>query len=324
MIIEDAQAGVEAGRAGAFGCVIGVDRGNHGAALRRAGADFVVDDISMLTISGSIATRQQREPPNALVHFEDIGRMAKARHTALFFDYDGTLTPIVARPDLAVMSEEMRNALRDSSLFCTVSIISGRARHDVQALVGLDNLYYAGSHGFDVSGPEGQRLHHKPGSEFIPDLTQAEHELRIELSGIDGALVEGKTYAVAAHYRLVAPKDRARFHSQFSRVAARHPELRVTRGKMVMELRPGVDWDKGKVVQWLLESLNLGTDDVLPFYFGDDRTDEDAFEVLKDIGIGIFVGEPGHHTAAQYLLRDPAEVLEFIERLTDRLRVASA
>lgn len=316
VVIEDATAGVQAGRAGGFGCVIGVDRGKQEDALYAAGADIVVADLSALATTRKHRTVTDTAPPNALARFDDVATMVTRRRPVLFFDYDGTLTPIVARPELATLSDEMRARLRELSQICPVAIISGRARRDVEDLVGLANLYYAGAHGFDISGPDGAQIHHREGARYVPILAAAERELREITSNIDGTLIEGKTYAVACHYRQVAPRDVATFGQRVESVAARYPELRLTAGKKVFELRPAIDWDKGKAVLWLLDALGLNGDDVTPLYLGDDLTDEDAFDALADRGIGILVSETTRPTAAQYLLRGPEEVEKFLERLT--------
>jgi hypothetical protein len=99
---------------------------------------------------------------------------------------------------------------------------------------------------------------------------------------------------------------------------AEQPELRVTRGRKVLELRPEVEWDKGHALAHLLGALGLdGADDVLPIYIGDDRTDEDAFRLLskRQQGFGILVSSRAKPTDAKYTLRDPAEVMVFLQRL---------
>jgi trehalose 6-phosphate phosphatase len=105
-------------------------------------------------------------------------------------------------------------------------------------------------------------------------------------------------------------------------VLAEHPdELKVTPGKMVYEIQPKIDWDKGKAVLYLLETLDLGGEDVVPIYVGDDITDEDAFEALKGRGISIFVGRAddpevaGRTTAADYALHTVEEVERFLDVL---------
>jgi alpha,alpha-trehalase len=117
------------------------------------------------------------------------------------------------------------------------------------------------------------------------------------------------------HYRQVADDQVAEVEAIVDRALAAVPELSKTRGKKVFELRPRFDWDKGKAVLWLLDALGQGRADVLPFYVGDDLTDEDAFRALSGRGITIFVGQP-ERTAAHYVLGDTAEVGAFLSKLT--------
>ena len=108
-----------------------------------------------------------------------------------------------------------------------------------------------------------------------------------------GALVESKASSVAVHYRLVDEADRPRIKAIVDELLTRHAgDLKVTPGKMVYELQPNLDWDKGKAVMHLLAALGLDGDDVVPLYVGDDITDEDAFATLAGRGIGILVADP--------------------------------
>jgi alpha,alpha-trehalase len=92
----------------------------------------------------------------------------------------------------------------------------------------------------------------------------------------------------------------------------------VSAGKKVFELRPDVAWDKGVALLWLLGQMVLDWPGAVPFYLGDDTTDEDAFRAIRDRGIGIVVGAPDRSTAARYSLADPGEVRVFLERLSGR------
>lgn len=261
------------------------------------------------------------ELPSALESWEEItGRLAD-RRPAVFLDYDGTLTPIVSQPEDALLSDEMRSVLRELAGLCTVAIVSGRDREDVEPKVGLDGLVYAGSHGFDIKGPDGLRLEYEGGRAALPDLEQAEGELEARLAAVPGARVERKRFAIANHYRNVAEEDVPRVERAVEEVAEMHERLRVSGGKKVLELRPDIDWDKGRAVLWLLEALGLDGEAVLPFYVGDDVTDEDAFHVLADRGIGVLVGTPAYKTNARYGLRDTLEVREFLQALIFVLRV---
>lgn len=260
------------------------------------------------------------ELPSALEAWGEIVGRLEDRSPAVFLDYDGTLTPIVAQPEDAVLSAEMRSVLRDLAALCTVAIVSGRDRKDVQPLVGLDGLVYAGSHGFDIEGPDGLRLEFEGGRAALPDLEKAERELKARLDRVPGARVERKRFAIANHYRNVADNDAGRVEQAVREVAAAHEGLRLSGGKKVLELRPDIAWDKGRAVLWLLEALHFEGDAVLPFYVGDDVTDEDAFRVLADGGVGVLVGSPSHKTNATYRLSDTSEVREFLQALILVLR----
>ncbi len=149
-------------------------------------------------------------------------------------------------------------------------------------------------------------------------MERATERLKPALAGIEGALVEPKRFAVAVHYRQVADDEVAAVEAVVDRVLQAVPELKKSGGKKVFELRPRFDWDKGKAVLWLLEALGQTGGDVLPFYIGDDLTDEDAFRALQDRGITIYVGRP-EQTAARYVLADTEQAGAFLTKLTSVL-----
>ena len=142
--------------------------------------------------------------PLALEHVEEIAD-SRDRSLAIFLDYDGTLTPIVSRPDQAVLADSTRAILRRLTAKVPVAVLSGRELGDVRMRVGIDGVFYAGSHGFDIAGPRG--LQRQEAQEFLPALDAAEKELREKLTGIAGALVERKRFSIAAHYRNVSESD---------------------------------------------------------------------------------------------------------------------
>ena len=316
-VFEDAISGVEAGRNGDFALVVGVDRTGHAESLSEAGADVVVADLEELHLDHEHMTK---ELPRVLDCMDQIGRRIEGKEVAVFLDYDGTLTPIVARPDLAILDPATRSAIEALAAVCRVAIVSGRDTANVRDMVQIDGLIYAGSHGFDIAGPEGWSLQHEEGAEFLPAIEQAERELHEALDGIEGTLVERKKYALATHFRLVDPKQVPAVAEAVDAVHARHPDLRVTGGKKILELRPAIEWDKGKAVSWLLQALGLARDDVMPFYIGDDTTDEDAFRELKMYGIGLVVRDEPHPTLAHYALDHTGEVKDFLEAMTASLK----
>jgi trehalose 6-phosphate phosphatase len=171
--------------------------------------------------------------PHALAHGDELARRLAGKVPAVFLDYDGTLTPIVDRPEDAVISQGMRNAVRRLAQRCPVCVVSGRDRRVVQELLGLDDLIVAGSHGFDIWSPEGT-IGREEGAEFEALLDEVKARLHEDLVPIEGALVEPKRSSVAAHYRLVSDEERPRVKEIVDAILAEYPdELKVTPGKMV-------------------------------------------------------------------------------------------
>lgn len=318
VIVEDAQSGVQAGRAGHFGLVIGVDRANQAQELAIY-ADIVVKDLCDVSVEGIDDFSLTTELPCALEQFHHIECRLKGKKPAVFLDYDGTLTPIVERPEDALLTEEMRQTVEDLAALCPVAIVSGRDLQDVRQLARIDGIYYAGSHGFDISGPKGKKLEYQSGVAYLPDLDQAEKELLSRLDKITGIQVERKKFAIAVHFRRVDEHHWPHIEQAVDAVLAENPRLRRTGGKMIFELRPAIDWDKGKALDWLLQQLGLARRDVVPMYLGDDLTDEDAMRRIKDRGIGILVRDEERPTYADYALEDTCDVRIFLQKLVDLL-----
>jgi len=255
--------------------------------------------------------------PSALNLVDEIIAGTGGKRPAVFLDYDGTLTPIVSHPEDAWLPESMRQTLQSLAARVPVAILSGRDLDDVRGRVYVDGIVYAGSHGFDIVGAGG--LRRELGAAYLSVLDSAETELREALDEIPGAQLERKHFSVAAHYRNVNGNEAFKVALAVDAVAARHRELRKIDGKKVYELLPDINWNKGKAVLWLLETLGLEGRNVLPIYIGDDRTDEDAFRALEKRGVAILVSEHPQVTAASYWLHNPEEVEEFLQKITDRL-----
>lgn len=318
VVVEDAQSGVQAGRAGCFGLVIGVDRAEQREELERY-ADVVVHDLAEVGVKGAAPGKTTGDLPSALSRFNDLTRQLKQKRVAVFLDYDGTLTPIVERPEMAKISAEMRQTVQSLAKYCTVAIISGRDRQAVEQLAGVIDIYYAGSHGFDIAGPAGRKLEFQQGRDYLPALDQAEKALHDRLDPITGAQIERKKFAIAVHFRRVAEEQRAAVEQAVDEVLGQSDGLRKTGGKMIFELRPDIDWDKGKALSWLLHELELDQADVVPIYLGDDLTDEDALREIEKSGIGLLVRDEQRPTHARYALEDTDEVRIFLQKLCDYL-----
>lgn len=269
----------------------------------------------LATAAGRIdrSLRLERWIPNALGAWREIAGRLRGKRVAAFLDYDGTLAAIAPRPEQAVLTADMRAALDAVARAWPTAIVSGRALDDLEGRIGLRSVVYAGSHGFDIRGPAGMRL--EVAARVAPALRQAAAELRRSLRGVPGALVEEKRLSVALHYRLAPRGAVRRLERAFRTVARRHPALRASEGHAVLELRPDVDWDKGRAVLWILDALGLTGPDVLPVYIGDDVTDADAFRALARRGLPILVGSLPWSADAHYALADVLEVGHFLQRL---------
>jgi trehalose 6-phosphate phosphatase len=320
VVVTNDAAGVRAGRDGGFALVIGVDRAGDRDTLRRLGADTVVADLSEVTVR--TGDRRMSQLPDAL---QALGLAAglTARRPAVFFDFDGTLSDIVDDPDAARPVAGAVEALQELAAQSPVAVLSGRDLADVTERLGLPGIWYAGSHGFELTAPDGTHHQNDAAAAAIPVLERTAHELRDRLGSIAGVRVEHKRFGVAVHYRNAA-RDRVGEVAAAVRAAGQRDGLRVTTGREVVELRPNVDWDKGKTLRWVIDHLREAQSGgpLMPIYVGDDITDEDAFDAVRQDGIPILVrhNEDGDRaTAALFVLDSPAKVGEFTARLARQL-----
>ena len=246
-------------------------------------------------------------------------QVQRAGHILLLLDYDGTLAPLAPRPELAVLPEDARRAV--SRLHrrerYTVGLVSGRGLADLTGMVDLPGLIYAGNHGLEIQGP-GLEFLHPAAAEWRGELAALVNTLENRLGGYDGVLVEGKGLTLSVHYRLTPEEQRAAVAADFMAAVAELQaagRARVTRGKAVLEVRPAVDWDKGKAIARIAAEFPAGT---LPIFFGDDLTDEDGFAAVAELGgISVLVGPARQPTRAAYRVDSPREVAETLTLLAD-------
>lgn len=321
IVIEDAIAGVQAGKKGKFALVVGVARHGEDEALKEHGADIVVHKLTEIEkeLNKMNIGRDAEDLPHAIQQLDNILQTIGDRRPVLFLDYDGTLSPIVKNPDEAQLPERTKNILRQLAEDLPVAVISGRDRADVEEKVELSNVIYAGSHGFDITGPNGLEMQYEGGEQAIPALDEAEKQLKEKLKDVEGARVERKKYAIAVHYRNVAEAAVDTVKTAVYHELDRQQKLKKGGGKKILELKPDIDWHKGRATRWLLDSLDLEGRKHIPLFIGDDVTDEDALEAIASDGIGILVGTHGEKTAASYRLENTDEVAEFLEKLHNLL-----
>jgi len=220
---------------------------------------------------------------------------------ALFLDVDGTLAPIVERPELAEVPEEARAELRRlRDTYALVACISGRTGAEAWRLVGVDGIVYVGVHGLELA----------------PDADAWRAPLR-PFTALEWPWIEDKGLTVAFHWR-EAPDDAAA-RAELEEIAeqAQGAGLEVRWGRKVLELRPPVDADKGTAVQTLLAEHRLRRG----LYAGDDTTDLDGFRGLEGCEVAVRVAvvsaeaPPGLREAADLVVGSPAELLELLRGL---------
>jgi len=259
--------------------------------------------------------QSETKPVDLFKHLNELKDQLAQKDVFVFLDYDGTLTPIVATPDLAVLSEDMRETVKELSSHYKVSIVSGRATNDVQNKVQINGIFYAGSHGFEIVDPDG-KIKINEEAQAIRGVIDTVHEkLSENLKGVKGALVENVKYTISAHYRLVSDDDFPKVKEAVEDILNEYPNLRKTNGKKVFELRPRIDWHKGKAVEWILKVLEYHPDKHLAVYIGDDITDEDAFAALKGKGFGILVADTPRNSKAAYIIKDTQDVKKVLDFL---------
>jgi trehalose 6-phosphate phosphatase len=237
-----------------------------------------------------------------------LNDIAARSRLLLMLDYDGTIAPIVSDPAAAWPLNEAREALlslaarRDR---IDLAVISGRGLSELGRLLGVPRgIYLAGVHGLELADPDGRREVVAGLAAALPQLERARRWLRERVPGGSGLVVEDKRLAVALHYRNADPALAKPLVDEFERFVTRKAgHLILKRGKQVSEAAPRAA-DKGAAVMRLMERVGAS---VLPVYFGDDLTDEDAFRALAGRGVTVMVEGAGA-SAARYRVESPAAV----------------
>jgi alpha,alpha-trehalase len=316
VVIEDALSGVIAGKAGHFGLVIGIDRQKKWQSqFKQKGADIVVNDLSEIDLD-QIKKKLIQTPLLTTDNFNRIKKNLQDKRVIICSDFDGTLTPIVRRPELATLSNEVKDLLFQLHQHASVVIISGRELSDIETKVGINGLYYAGNHGFEIIGPEHFTTKFVMGSEYTDEIEQVYNELSNSLTSVENCIIENKKYSLSVHFRMVRESSIPEIKKNIEKIIVNHPRLIKYQGKKVFEIRPNINWNKGKALKFILEKLNYNPHDFTVIYLGDDVTDEDAFKEIKsEKGIGILISDTPRVTNASYRLAAPSDVEKFLKDL---------
>ncbi len=257
--------------------------------------------------------------PHAFDELDLVRGVLWNRRAVVCLDFDGTLAPIVDDPVAARPAAGASGAVSRLAGHCPVVVISGRDLVDVRERLGVAQLWYAGSHGLEIAGPDGEHHVHEQAVDVAPSLDAIESALAGRLDGIDGVGLERKRFSVSVHHRAVAEDDVDAVTSAVDEVVAEHTDLRVVEGRELREIRPALEWGKGAAVTWILERVGLG-DDAFPVYAGDDVTDEDALEVVRGAGLGIVVRNRERldtPTAAHLAVDDPDQLCDLLDMISE-------
>ncbi len=228
--------------------------------------------------------------PDAEAQEDGLGRLlapltANPGRSAILTDVDGTIAPIVLRPEDAAVPEPTRELLRDlARRYALVGCLSGRRALDARRIVGLDELAYSGNHGFELLLPGDEEVRPDPSLDGHEDDAPAfvEGLDRSELDRV-GITTEDKGAIVGLHWRGADNEGAAESLAHEISSEAEWQGLVPHRGRKVLEIRPNVAVNKGIAVAALLAPSPVEN----AVYGGDDRTDIDAFaglRILRDDG----------------------------------------
>lgn len=263
---------------------------------------------------------------SAIVDAADAGAtlddLLRNRRVVVACDFDGTLAEIVDDPDAAAPVDGAVDALRSLADVCPVAVVSGRGLDDVRGRIGLDGIWYAGSHGFELCDSDGVRHDHPDAAAGAGHLDAAKDDVDRLVADTPGTAAEYKPYAIAVHHRGVDPDTADELAAAVDSIAAGHEGLRVSGGRAVIELRPDIDWDKGRALEWIVDQLGAGEATRVVFA-GDDLTDEDALAAVAADGLGIVVrhGEHGDRQSYAHLaVGSPTALVTVLERIARTLR----
>jgi len=243
----------------------------------------------------------------------------------LLLDVDGTLAPIAPRPEYATVPEDTRVLLEQLARTpgVLVSILSGRAADDAWRIVGVSGIWSIGNHGIEVRDPAGEITVQAELSQFAGTIAAAVTRARALESEAPGIVVEDKRWTASVHYRLAHPSRVPALTAAVQGIAD-SLGLRLTHGKEVLELRPPVEMDKGIAALALADRLGATGSEGSVLCAGDDRTDEDAFRVLRaahpdavTVRVGAEAGRPVADSEAEFFVDDTRAMFALLQRILE-------
>jgi trehalose-phosphatase len=251
---------------------------------------------------------------------EMIEAYHRGEQLVLLFDYDGALTEFAARPSQAMLPPVTRCQLDELATLprVTVGVISGRELDELEGLVGLPELYYAGSDGLELDY-HGTTVTHplvQHGRKLVIEVAKAMDRV---LRDFPAAWLERKRFGLTVHFRELDPQLVAVLISRIdAELAAWGDRVHVVTGARAIEITPNLGWTKGTAVEFVLERLSPERGQAL--FVGDESLNVEAiWSVSIRGGISVGVGRP-QPAIAQFELRDTGEVLDLLHEIYGALR----
>lgn len=218
--------------------------------------------------------------------------------TIIFLDLDGTIVPIMHRPEDVVLAPAMGRLIRTlAHKYLAVAIVSGRPATEAKRIAGNSEIAIIGNHGFETLLPGHASMVCDEAQPHVPDVRELVKYLKSLLPAVDlGITVDDKTATASIHYRRSGDPERAldfirgKIYPLIEKLG-----LEAREGRMVVDVRPPVAIDKGVAVGRLMDRLNA----TKALYAGDDTTDVDALKELRRrrkkqvvvVGIGVISAE---------------------------------
>ena len=226
----------------------------------------------------------------------------RPREAAIILDVDGTLSPIVARPEDAVVPENTRDLLAGlATRYGLVACVSGRPGSDAARLVGVDGIRYIGEHGLELA----------------PEAEAWAERLASFAAQVDWPHEPGKRLSLSFHYReagdVAAAEDLLRGVEDRAAAEGFRPRW----GRRVLEIRPPIDRDKGTAVKLLVAESGFRR----ALYAGDDTTDIDAFRGLEGLELAVRIAVVSDESpaelaaAADIVVESPGALADLLGRL---------
>ncbi len=241
-----------------------------------------------------------------------LRKLKGIKNFIIFLDFDGTIVPIEKSPELVKLHPMRRRFLGKLSSKISVTIVSGRSLSEIKTLLRLKNISIIGNHGFEILHG-GKIWIHPLALELKPLLRKVLKEIKRKTKNFKGVRIEDKGLTGSIHFRLIPPNLSEILENIVKDVIRKtDKKFKIKKGKKALEIRPNLDWDKGKGVKKIISHIDQ-RNRMLKIYIGDDETDEDAFRVLSS-GITILVGRKSS-SLAKFRLNNVSEVWCFLKKL---------